>query len=220
MTYPLAFVAGLTAFFSPCVLPLLPVYLAYFGGQAEQSRLKLLGNLLLFMLGFSLVFTGLGASATAIGSFLLSHQVLLARLAGVVLVVFGLQMLGLFKLPLLQKRLGFNITPQRTPVGFFLFGVVLAAAWTPCVGTVLLSILLLAGSLDTVWQGVSMLFVFSLGFGLPFVAAGLLLSGSERLLSAKAALVIQRVAAVILLAAGVLLVLGQWQTISQFFTGG
>ncbi len=220
MTLSLAFVAGLTAFFSPCVLPLLPVYLAYFGGQVEQSRLKLLGNLLLFMLGFSLVFTALGASATVIGSFLLDYQLLLARLAGVVLIIFGLQMLDMFKLPLLQRRLGFKFTPQRTPVGFFLFGVVLAAAWTPCVGTVLLSILLLAGSLDTVWQGVSLLFMFSLGFGLPFVAAGLLLSGSEKLFSAKIALAIQRVAAVILLAVGVLLLLGQWQIISQIIAGG
>lgn len=218
MSFPVAFLAGLAAFFSPCVLPLLPVYLAFLGGGEHSSSRKLLFNLLLFSLGFALVFSLLGAGATTIGQLLARHQLVLTRIAGVILLVFGLQMLGLFRLPLLQRRIGFNIEPQRTPVGYFLFGLVLASAWTPCIGSMLLSILLLAGSLETVWQGTSLLFVFSLGFAAPFVVTGLLVGPRPyKGLSPKLALVVQRIAAVVLAGVGLLLLFNRWHWLENFF---
>lgn len=218
MNFLLAFFAGLAAFFSPCVLPLLPVYLAFLAGSRQRSRKGLLLNLLWFVLGFALVFSLLGAVATGIGQLLVRHQAVLARLGGAVLLLFGLQMLGLFRLPLLQRRSGFSITPSRTPVGYFLFGLVLATAWTPCVGPMLLSILILAGSLETVGQGIALLFIFSLGFGAPFVFAGLLLGARPfQELSPRLAVIAQRLAAAVMLAAGLLLLLDRWYWLELFF---
>jgi len=211
MTVPVAFAAGIAAFFSPCVLPLLPVWLAFLGGDKSESKLRLTINLLFFVAGFSLVFTVMGASASLLGRLLLSYQTVLLRVAGVVLIVFGIQMMGLFHLPILQRKLGLNFAPRRNCLGYFLLGVVLALGWTPCIGMILASILMLAGSLETVTQGMLLLFVFSLGFAVPFFVAGLVIGPAPlSKLSRKASRYLHFSVGIVLVAMGILLILNRW----------
>ncbi|MTI95041.1 MAG: cytochrome c biogenesis protein CcdA [Firmicutes bacterium] len=218
MSIPAAFLAGIIAFLSPCVLPLLPVYLAFLGGGGNQSRKQLAINILFFTLGFSLVFTALGAGATAVGRLLFDIQPILIRVAGIVLVIFGLQMLGFLQFKALSHHLGINIRPARSKIGYFLFGVTLALGWTPCIGIMLASILMLAGSQETVYQGMLLLFVFSLGFAVPFYAIGLVFgTDGFGVKSRRAAFWIQRIAGVVLLIMGVLLFFNLWQVIQGLF---
>lgn len=218
VSVPLAFAAGIAAFFSPCVLPLLPVYLAFLGGKRAESKAKLALNLLFFAAGFALVFTALGASASALGQFLFRYQLIMTRAAGVILIIFGLQMMGLFQLSFLHRQFKLDITPTQNRLGYFLLGVVLALGWTPCIGMMLASILMIAGSMETVVQGMSLLFVFSLGFALPFFAAGLLLGSAPRgWISPKAGQIIQAVAGIVLVLMGVLLIFDLWTWLQGLF---
>jgi len=137
MTVPVAFAAGFAAFFSPCVLPLLPVWLAFLGGNKSDSKLKLAINLLFFTAGFALVFTALGATATFLGRLLLNYQAVLTRGAGGIMILFGLQMTGILQLSFLQRKFGFNFKPRQNQTGYFLFGIILAVGWTPCIGIML-----------------------------------------------------------------------------------
>ena len=218
MTVPVAFIAGIAAFFSPCVLPLLPVWLAFLGGNRAGSKARLAVNLLFFVAGFGLVFTLLGASASLLGNLLLNYQQIMTRVAGLILILFGIQMLGLFELRLLHKKLGLSFSPQRNPLGYFLFGIVLAVGWTPCIGMILTSILLLAGSLETVTQGMLLLFVFSLGFAAPFFVAGLVIGPEPfKKLPRKAAVYIHRIAGVLLMIMGLLLFFNRWSWLQSLF---
>lgn len=218
MTVPVAFAAGIAAFFSPCVLPLLPVYLAYLSGSRAESKKELARNLLLFTAGFALVFTALGASASALGQFLFRYQPVLTRLAGAILIIFGLQMMEVLRIPFLHRQLKLRIAPAQNPLGYFLLGVVLALGWTPCIGMMLASILMMAGSMETVYQGMLLLFVFSLGFALPFFAAGLLIGAKPMgRISHKAARLIQKVAGIVLTIMGLLLIFDLWLWLQSLF---
>jgi|SRR5690554_470387 len=219
MTIPVAFAAGIAAFFSPCVLPLLPVWLAFMGGRDERTnKWTLTLNLLFFTAGFAVVFTALGASASFLGQTLVQYHGILTKVAGAILIIFGLQILGLFQMPVLNRKLGVNISPKKNRLGYFLLGVVLAVGWTPCIGMMLASILMLAGSLETMTQGMLLLFVFSLGFALPFFVTGLVLGAAPlSKMSRKAARYIQWVAAVILVVMGVLLILDRWIWLQSLF---
>lgn len=176
-----AFGAGLLSFLSPCILPLIPAYLSYLGGSAalvegEGSRRWLLvRRAVLFVLGFSLVFILLGASATLLGSFLLANRELFRRLAGLIIIAFGVVATGLVPWARLygEKRLAWQPRGQGEPVAFLL-GLAFAMGWTPCVGPALASILVYAGSTETVRGGMVLLGVYSMGLGLPFIAAALL----------------------------------------------
>jgi cytochrome c-type biogenesis protein len=220
MTVPIAFLAGVAAFFSPCVLPLVPTWLAFLGGGKGGRSLKFAFNLILFMLGFGLIFTLLGAGASNLGQFLLSWQGWLSRVAGLVLMVFGLQMAGVFNLPFLSRGLQFNFSPAKTPLGYFLFGVILGVGYSPCIGIMLASILILAGALDTVAQGMLLLFVFSAGFALPFLLIGFVLGPEPlRKLPPGIAVLIHKVAGVVLTLMGLLLVLDRWHWLQSLFLG-
>lgn len=214
----MAFAAGIAAFFSPCVLPLLPVWLAFLGGNKSESKLTLAVNLLFFVAGFSLVFTALGAGATVLGQILIKYQAVLTRAAGAVMVIFALQMLGVFQLSLLQRKLGFTYAPKQNRLGYFLFGVVLALGWTPCVGGMLASILMLAINLETVGQGVLLLAVFSLGFALPFFIAGFLIGPAPLAkISRRFSRYLHVGAGLVLLIMGVLLILNKWAWLQSLF---
>jgi cytochrome c-type biogenesis protein len=218
MSVPVAFAAGIAAFFSPCVLPLLPAWLAFLGGNKSESKLTLAINLLFFAMGFSLVFTALGASATALGQILFRYQAVLTRIAGVVLIIFALQMLGLLRLSFLHRNISFAHSPKRNRWGYFLFGIILALGWTPCVGYLLATILMLAGSLETVGQGMFLLFVFSLGFALPFFITGLLIGPAPLAkISRRLSRYVQGVASLVLLVMGVLLLLNKWVWFQSLF---
>jgi cytochrome c-type biogenesis protein len=184
ITFLTAFVAGVLSFVSPCVLPLVPAYLSFISGlSAEEIRLgatptlhrRVIGSAVAFILGLSVVFTLLGASASAAGQLLFDYQPTIARVGGVVIILLGLHMAGILRIPLLyrEKRLDMLQFRNRGYLGAFLIGGAFGIGWTPCVGAVLGSILLLASQSETVWTGSTLLFVYSLGLGLPFLAAAL-----------------------------------------------
>src|SRR5207253_2576653 len=163
------------SFSSPCTLPLVPGYLGYMSG-VSSSRGRTAGAAALFVLGFSIVFTALGAGASTLGSVLLEHRLFLERAAGAVIVLLGLFVLGLVRLPVLAREgrpLMERVRPG--PSGALLLGVAFAIGWTPCVGPVLGAILVLAGGQGTLGAGALLLLLYSLGLGAPFVAAALFL---------------------------------------------
>ncbi|MBF0272123.1 MAG: cytochrome c biogenesis protein CcdA [Magnetococcales bacterium] len=182
VTYAAAFLAGLLSFLSPCVLPLAPAYISYMSGiSVEQLRQgddahtawRAGWYSLWFVLGFSLVFIGLGASATYLGQILLSHMNLLSKVGGAVIVLFGLHYMGVFRLSLLNLEARFNLEKKPTgPWGAFLIGLAFAFGWTPCVGPILAGILAVAGAQDNIGQGVTLLAVYSAGLGVPFLVTG------------------------------------------------
>jgi len=181
VSFTLAFLAGLVSFLSPCVLPLIPGYISFISGSSladlkdnsKAVRKKVLRSSLLFVLGFALVFIGLGASASLVGSFLASYKALLTKVAGLVVIVFGLSLIGLFKLNFFKGRqIGKSFS--RSPLGTVLLGMAFSFAWTPCIGPVLTSILAFAGTSQTVTTGAILLAFYALGLGLPFILTGLL----------------------------------------------
>jgi cytochrome c-type biogenesis protein len=171
----LAVAAGVLSFSSPCTLPLVPGYLGYLSGVGA-GRGRALGAAALFVLGFSLVFTALGAGASGLGTLLAGHRLLLERVAGALIVLLGLLVMGLIRVPLLLREgrpLLEHVRPG--PSGALLLGVAFAVGWTPCVGPVLAAILSLAVTQATALAGASLLLLYSLGLGLPFLAAAVCL---------------------------------------------
>jgi cytochrome c-type biogenesis protein len=178
-----AFGAGFLSFISPCVLPLIPGYLSFVSGVSLEdmrsdtdgaARRQVLVTSVAFVLGFSIVFITLGASASIIGRFLLKNSHVIAKAAGVLVIVFGLHTMGVFRIPFLEaeKRVRTGSKP-KTLLGALLVGMAFAFGWTPCIGPILSGILLLAGSKETVMEGVVMLGVYSLGLGIPFILTAL-----------------------------------------------
>ncbi|WP_342361573.1 cytochrome c biogenesis protein CcdA [Terrarubrum flagellatum] len=180
VTYPWALLAGLLSFLSPCVLPLAPPYLTYLAGASIEEltdevephvQRRAIVAALLFVLGFSTVFIALGAGASVAGQLLRAYSRELSIIAGVAIIIMGLHFLGLFKIPLLYREMRFQASSGGKLIGAYVMGLAFAFGWTPCIGPVLGAILGLAGSTQTIWQGVTMLAVYSLGLGIPFLAA-------------------------------------------------
>ncbi len=180
-SWAVAFFAGMLSFLSPCIAPLAPGYLSYVAGTAGRSNagqrqvtLRALSTSLLFMLGFTLVFVMLGMSLSLFSGFFEEQRSVLYRVSGGLMIAFGLMMTGLPRLLWLQRERRLEISPEIFgPAAPVLLGMAFAFAWTPCVGPILGSILLYAGLAETAGQGGLLLFVYSLGFGIPFVLAGL-----------------------------------------------
>ena len=225
-----AFLAGLASFLSPCVLPLVPIFIAQMVGQSvSQSentatlRLVTFIHSLMFVAGFTLAFIALGATASTLGSILHANQFLLREVGGVALVVIGLHMTGILKLPFLywQKRFEFHPARPSYPASF-LIGVIFAIGWTPCVGLILGPILGLAANAATLRQGVLLLLVYSLGLGVPFLLLGLGLDRFSRLLkSLKPHLgKFEVVTGVIMIAMGILIYFNLLIVLNRFFTFG
>ena len=179
-----AFAAGLISFLSPCVLPLVPGYISIISGfsldqlkdQQQKSALRrtLLLNSVMFIIGFSITFITLGASATWLGQVLLSKMQLLYRLAGLIIIVFGLHLLGIFKINFLYQDKRFhNVEKPRGILGALVLGLAFAFGWTPCIGPILAGILTIASTKQSVMQGVFLLAVYSLGLGIPFLLTSL-----------------------------------------------
>lgn len=181
-----AFVAGLITFLAPCTLPLVPGYLGYISGTSlDAPRGKMLRAGLFFVLGFSAVFILLGSLAGLGGQFLLPYRVYLSRIGGALVLLLGLALLGIFKLPILNKTAHFRVSERLrggSPRGAFLFGAAFGFGWTPCVGPILGSILLLATTTATVFQGALLLAVFSAGLAVPFLLVAAAASRAMRLI--------------------------------------
>jgi cytochrome c-type biogenesis protein len=186
-----AFVAGTISFLSPCVLPLVPGYISIVSGisldqlqeksaeDPSMSRTVVL-NSIFFIMGFSVTFIALGASATILGQVLMSQMSILYRVAGVLIIVFGLHLIGIFKIPFLYQDTRFHNVKPRGLIGAFVLGLAFAFGWSPCLGPILAGILTVASTRETVYEGVALLGIYSAGLGLPFLATSI---GLNRFLS-------------------------------------
>lgn len=210
MQYLILFLEGIITFISPCLLPMLPVYISYFAGGEEISSGKTVKNALGFVLGFTVVFVLMGAFAGTVGMLLQKYKTVLNIVTGLVVVFFGLNYLGLFKLNLFR---GIGATMGDKPLGFlsaFAFGLVFSIGWTPCVGAFLGSALMMASQQGTAVQGILMLLVYSAGLGIPFVLSALLIDKLKSALSwiKRHYSLINRISGVLLVAVGILMMTG------------
>ncbi|MBQ6894099.1 MAG: cytochrome c biogenesis protein CcdA [Clostridia bacterium] len=175
MIYLISFLEGIITFISPCMLPLLPVYISYFAYEDDENTNKTLINAIGFVIGFSLVFISLGAFAGILGGFLQKYQMFVNIITGLVVVFFGLNYIGVFRLNIFR---GINNPLAGRKPGFFpaiLFGAVFSVGWTPCVGTFLGTALMLASQQGSATKGIIMLLVYSAGLGIPFIISAILI---------------------------------------------
>jgi len=224
-----ALIAGLLSFLSPCVLPLVPAYLSYISGvsvselrqQAEHSTLirrRALLQSLWFVAGFSLVFIALGVSATLLGQWLLTHMDILGKIAGVIIVTFGLHYTGLIRIPLLMMDTRFEAkgVNARHGIGALVLGAAFAFGWTPCIGPILGAILAVAGIQAELSRGIILLTVYSLGLAIPFLLAALatdsFLRWSQNFKQHLA--VVEKISGLLLIVVGVLIFLGSFSMVS------
>ncbi|WP_028560570.1 cytochrome c biogenesis CcdA family protein [Paenibacillus pinihumi] len=226
ITILIAFAAGMLSFLSPCVFPLIPAYVSYLTGSSfEDGKLVVhRGNLiyqsLFFILGFSLIFIAMGASASFVGRLFAQERELVQRISGLLIIIFGMQMTGLLNLRILMSGKVWETKPgmNRGAVRSLLTGLAFGAGWSPCVGLALSSILLLAGSAETLWSGIGMLAVYSLGLGVPFLLISWLLTYSMGIIKkmGKWMPLLSKINGWLLIAMGLLLFTGQLQRLSAF----
>jgi cytochrome c-type biogenesis protein len=220
-----ALAAGFISFVSPCVLPVVPAYLAFVSGMSidemrtdteigQGRRRRVLLNCLAFVAGFSSVFIALGASATAVGSFLNANMAWLPKVAGILIVVLGLNTMGLIKIPFLNYERRFHQNTKAAGLlGSFVVGLAFAFGWTPCIGPILGAILGIASAQETVGQGMVLLTAYSLGLGVPFLLAGL---GVDRFF--KVSSHFKRQFQIIQVVSGVFMVIVGWMIFFNMFT--
>jgi cytochrome c-type biogenesis protein len=242
VTLLMAFAAGLLSFISPCVLPLIPGYLSYISGLSldemrgtgvaaggaavaviapPDARRRIIIASLAFILGFSLVFIAVGATASVVGRFVMERLPILSRLAGIVIIFFGLHTMGLLRIEWLyqEKRLQASRRPAG-PFGAMLVGIAFAFGWTPCIGPILSGILFLAGSSETVGEGVKLLATYSAGLGVPFLLTALAVN---RFFGALARIrhhyhKIEVVSGILLVVIGLLIFTNKFTVIAQWLT--
>lgn len=209
MQYFISFLEGIITFVSPCLLPMLPVYISYFAGGKERDTKRVIKNALGFILGFTVVFILLGALAGSFGRLLREYSVAVNIITGLIVIFFGLNFLGLFRLNIF-KGMKFS---KKDGLGFFssfLFGVAFSVGWTPCVGAFLGSALMLAASRGTVFEGIFMLLLYSLGLGIPFFISAILIDRLKGAFSfiKKHYNIINTVSGVMLVVVGMLMATG------------
>lgn len=175
MHYFISFLEGIITFISPCLLPMLPIYLTYFAGSGERTTKKTVTGALGFVTGFTAVFIAMGALAGTIGSFFTKHQNIVNIVCGIIVIFFGLNFMGVFKLTLFHGPKRSIDTDNMNFFSAVLFGIVFSLGWTPCVGAFLGSALLMASREGQVLQGILMLLCYSLGLGIPFILSAVLI---------------------------------------------
>ena len=220
--YLIAFGAGLISFLSPCVLPLIPGYISYISGQSLQEILNKkeinFFSLILFCFGFSTVFVILGASASFLGQTLLQNSEILRIAAGIIIIIFSLQLIGIINIPYLNFEKRFDAKESRNILFPYVIGVAFGFGWTPCIGPILGSILALASIEETLSRAVILLILYSLGLAIPFVLSGyliqkfLLFSKNFR----KNINLISKIGGIILLITGILILTNQLQAIGFY----
>lgn len=227
VSLPAAALAGLLSFLSPCVLPLVPPYLTFIAGTTieevaicrdARARRGILFAAVLFIFGFSTVFVGLGATASAFGEVLREYFVTLSLLAGVAIIAMGLHFLGIFRFALLYREARANVQKPAGIWGGYVMGLAFGFGWTPCIGPILAAILAVAASEETVGKGVALLAAYSAGLGLPFLLAALAI---ETFLRVNKKLrpyfgAIERVIGVLLVATGIAFLTGSIQGFSAW----
>ena len=224
-----SFIAGIVSFLSPCVLPLVPPYLAYMAGvsisdMADDERppavsAKVVITSVVFVLGFATVFVALGASFSYIGSYISQHFDLLSYIAGVVIIIFGLHFLGVFKIGFLYREARFQVANK--PLGYlgaYIMGLAFAFGWTPCVGPVLTAILFVAGNEAEASRGALLLFAYAMGIGIPFIIAAVFAGQFMRFMTRFRAHMgkVEKIMGILLILTGIMFLTGTMQSISYF----
>lgn len=228
-----SFIAGLISFLSPCVLPLVPPYLAYMAGvsigdMSDDERppavsAKVVITAVIFVMGFATVFVALGASFSFLGSYVTRHFDTLSYIAGGVIIVFGLHFLGLFKIGFLYREARFQV--EKKPGGFwggyvgaYAMGLAFAFGWTPCVGPVLTAILFVAGNEADATRGGLLLFAYAMGIGIPFIIAAMFAGQFMRFMGRFRAHMgkVEKFMGVLLIATGIMFLTGTMQTVAFF----
>lgn len=218
VSFPTAFAAGLLSFFAPCVLPLIPAYFTFISGYSleeltnnpdAKTRYRVLASTLAYVSGFSLVFILLGASASALGTLVNIYSDWIRIIGGIVIILLGIHLLGLIKIKGLnvERKISVKQKPLHL-LGTFLVGMAFGAGWSPCIGPLLGSILILAGNQQTVWQGMLLLTVYSLGLALPFILISLFINSLLVILRRLTGVLryVNRVAGLLMIVIGLMLV--------------
>lgn len=175
MEYLIVLIEGIIAFISPCILPMLPIYISYFAGE-EKSKNKTFFNALFFVIGFSIVFIALGVFVGYISMYINEYRKYINIVLGIIIILFGINFLGIIKIPFINKTINLNLKKEK--INYFtstIFGMIFAICWTPCVGTFLASALMYAASFNSILKGMIMLLLFSIGLGIPFIISAMLL---------------------------------------------
>lgn len=217
--FALAFVAGIVSFTSPCCLPLMPGYVSYVSGVAGggstatlvRSRTMLAASL--FVAGFAITFTLMGAAASGLGSLILYHRLVFGRIAGVFVILMGLATVGLLRLPFLYRERRFDLSKIKPgPGGALPLGMAFAIGWTPCIGPVLAAILTAAATVEGAWHGAALLLVYFLGLGVPFLLLAFAVARTGRLFGwlRRNGRAIELVGGGVLIVMGVLMITGAW----------
>lgn len=231
LNFPIAFAAGLASFFAPCVVPLLPAYIAYITGVSLGDLKnkgyslyikKILISSLFYILGFSLVFMLLGTAAGGVGITLRRYGGLIERVGGAIILILGLEFAGILNLPFLAKQFQLKLPRSLDKLGYpraFFVGLIFALAWTPCVGAILGSILTLAAVTETAVGGASLLFVYALGISIPFLIASLTIASLPKYLKTftKHIGVFSRIAGILLAILGFLLLTDSYKYLNSWF---
>lgn len=221
MQFAISFLEGIITFISPCLLPLLPIYISYFaGGQGNPDNIKTLKNAIGFVLGFTIVFTLMGAFAGTLGSFLKEYQIAVNIVSGIVVIIFGLNFLGFLRISLfkgmrtnrLEKELGF--------LSSFVFGMVFSIGWTPCVGAFLGSALMLASQQGSASTGILMLLCYSLGLGIPFIISAIIIDKLKNTFDfiKKHYHIITQLSGILLIVVGVMMMTGTMGFLLSMFS--
>jgi cytochrome c-type biogenesis protein len=230
LNFGIAFLAGMISFLSPCVFPLIPAYLAQLTGssivdqQLQADTKVVLSRSIGFVIGFSTIFLLLGASSSLVGKLFFAYRQWFEKIGGIVIIIFGLQMAGAFNFRFLmrEKKVSMAALPTKTMSLFrsVVMGFLFGAGWSPCIGLVLSSILILASQSNTMWSGMLLLLVYSLGLGVPFVLVAVLWSHSlQRLRQINRLLpIIQKIGGAVLVVLGLLLFTGVFKQISVYLS--
>jgi cytochrome c-type biogenesis protein len=222
----LAFSAGLLSFLSPCVLPLVPAYITYLTGSTiaelndSKVKLKTLYNSLGFVLGFSIIFIIMGASISTLGQVLIKHQALFRKIGGLLIIILGIHMTGIIKINFLfyEKR-AFPLHKINKNIGPIFIGMAFAAGWTPCIGPILSSILIYAGSMETIGKGILLLVFYSLGLAIPFIATAAAISSFSTFFKrfSKYMSLVSIISGVLLIVMGIIIFINKMGILSRYF---
>ncbi len=225
ITYPAALFAGLLSFFSPCILPLIPAYFSFITGLSideltenrKETRKKVILSTVFYVAGFSFIFILLGASASFIGGLAARFSWAARYLGGGIIIVFGLHLLGIININALnfEKKIHINQTPMHL-MGTFVIGMAFGAGWTPCIGPMLGSILIVASNQQTIGQGIALLTVYSAGLALPFLAMSLFINSIMEIMKKTTRWigVINRISGILLITVGLLLIFDRFRFLS------
>lgn len=223
MNYIILFLEGIITFISPCILPMVPIYISYFmGSDEEKNKNVALRNSIAFVLGFSILFTIFGALAGTFGSVINEYMKLFNVISGILLIIFGLNYIGILKIQLLQRtfKLKNNIGKKNGLVSSILFGMIFAVGWTPCVGPFLGSALMIAANSQYHMEGIFMLLTYSLGLGLPFILSALLIDSLKNTFSfiKKNYKIINIISGILLIIIGIMMMTGYLNLLLSLLT--